>query len=69
MHALVEHLATRSHGLRGNAVFDALRRYACAPRGRRASRTAFPRRAWERVLGLPGCITFLTLNKAVPIAM
>ena len=31
--------------LRGNAVFDALRRQL----GRRASRTASPRRAWERV--------------------
>jgi hypothetical protein len=58
-------LYTRSHALRGNAVSDALRRLLwaaprcrCGPgkrlairnrRRRGASRTAFPRRAWERV--------------------
>jgi len=41
-------LHARSHAPRGNAVFDAPRRLASAKCGRRASRTAFPRRAWER---------------------
>jgi hypothetical protein len=41
----------RSHALRGNAVLHALRAEWRGTRGhrRRASRTAFPRRAWERV--------------------
>jgi len=43
---------TRSHALRGNAVFDAPRRPAPAE-GRRAAREAFPRRAWERVTRFP----------------
>jgi hypothetical protein len=38
---------------RGNAVFDALRRTG----RRRASKTAFPRRAWERVTSL--CLTLM----------
>ncbi|AWA41162.1 hypothetical protein DBV33_22095 [Pseudomonas fluorescens] len=36
----------RSHALRGNASTDALR--SAFDLGRRASRAAFPRRAWER---------------------
>nr|NYU01803.1 DUF1534 domain-containing protein [Pseudomonas sp. SbOxS1] len=36
----------RSHALRGNASTDALR--SALDLGRRASRAAFPRRAWER---------------------
>jgi hypothetical protein len=50
---------TRSHAPRGNAVFDAPAsvrlgitrdaRFPVLRRGRGASRTAFPRRAWERV--------------------
>jgi len=43
---------TRSHALRGNAVFDAPRRPVPAE-GRRAAREAFPRRAWERVPRFP----------------
>src|SRR5262245_14906891 len=59
--------STRSHAQRGNAVFDALRRelrwtLSGTETGfedpwtlgrRRASRTAFTRRAWERAGGLP----------------
>ncbi len=37
---------TRSHGPRGNAVLHALRVRAVLDAG--ASKTAFPRRAWER---------------------
>jgi len=44
---------TRSHALRGNAVFDAPRRPVPAE-GRRAAREAFPRREWERVTRFPG---------------
>ena len=53
---------TRSHALRGNARLDALRPGSgmtrchppCSPwTGRRASRRAFPRRAWERVRPSP----------------
>jgi len=44
--------ATRSHALRGNAVFDAPRRPVPAE-GRRATWEAFPRRAWERVTRFP----------------
>ncbi len=39
---------TRSHGLRGNAVLDALRPHWLMSGRRRASKTAFPRRPWER---------------------
>ena len=49
--AIVIYSYPRSHALRGNAVFDALRRAGLGPsraRRRRASKTAFPRRAWER---------------------
>ena len=43
--------------LRGNALFDAPRRPVSEPCGRRASRTAFPRGAWERVTALsPGSL-------------
>ncbi|RXE55057.1 hypothetical protein B4O85_02620 [Pseudomonas azotoformans] len=38
----------RSHAPRGNAAFDAPRHAL----GRRASRDAFPRRAWERSASL-----------------
>jgi flagellar biosynthesis protein FliP len=52
--------------LRGNAVCDALRR----PLGRGASRTAFPRRAWERVgMGtwIQAClVTLAILLAAIP---
>ncbi|SIO46989.1 hypothetical protein SAMN05444166_5007 [Singulisphaera sp. GP187] len=42
---------TRSHALRGNAVLAALRPHPPGKtRRRRASQTAFPRRAWERDL-------------------
>src|SRR5262245_3693793 len=46
-------VTSRSHALRGNAAYDALRRGRRAPSNvnprRRASKAAFPRRAWERV--------------------
>ncbi|MCF5469304.1 DUF1534 domain-containing protein [Pseudomonas syringae] len=46
--------SSRSHAPRGNAFRDALRHLSAPCRslkvGRRASRTAFPRRAWERWL-------------------
>ncbi|OZO06064.1 hypothetical protein B7453_03130 [Pseudomonas sp. IB20] len=38
--------SSHSHALRGNASGDALRQDFKS--GRRASRAAFPRRAWER---------------------
>ncbi|QJI39136.1 DUF1534 domain-containing protein [Pseudomonas sp. ADAK13] len=43
----------RSHALRGNASRDALRHHCAGQKiasaaGRRASNSAFPRRAWER---------------------
>src|SRR5215831_2271375 len=45
-------LSSRSHALRGNARRDALRPVWSPPSTRRrASRRAFPRRAWERGIG------------------
>ena len=62
---------SRSHGLRGNAVFDALRRVGqswaeivsghLSPTRRRASKTAFPRGPWER----DGARSYSTISHSI----